>query len=166
MKKGCVKWVPHFLTGTHNMERARCAKQMLAMFEPQGLKQLTCYRRWNFHKLLWHSLKTGKYAWCGSMKPGTDQSSSDWISEQEAALHYIFQPRWNPDGRHSAREDNNDQPPLHRNTTAKGCCACPGAVTTHGTTSTLLHHDNAAPHKARATIQHLEGGKVQVLPHL
>ena len=35
-----------------------------------------------------------------------------------------------------------------------------------GTTRTLLLHDNAAPrHRARATIQYLEGEKWQVLPH-
>jgi len=34
-----------------------------------------------------------------------------------------------------------------------------------GTTKTLLLHNNAAPHISRATVQYLEGGKVQVLPH-
>ena len=34
-----------------------------------------------------------------------------------------------------------------------------------GTTRTLLLHVNAAPHKARATIQYLEGEQLQVLPH-
>ena len=35
-----------------------------------------------------------------------------------------------------------------------------------GTTRTLLIHDNAAPHKARATIQYVEGEMLHVLPHL
>ena len=33
------------------------------------------------------------------------------------------------------------------------------------TTRTLLLHDHAAPHKVRATIQCLEGDKLQVVPH-
>lgn len=50
-----------------------------------------------------------RQTWCGTMKPGTEQSSSDRISEQQAALHYIYQPCWSPGGRRSVREDNPDK---------------------------------------------------------
>ena len=84
---------------------------------------------------------------------------------QQAALHYVCQPCWTPGGRRSAREDN-DRPPLHRNSTARSRCGCPGRSSDqtwepqeHSHPMTMLH----APHKARATI--LEGEQLQILPH-
>ena len=55
-------------------------------------------------------------------------------SEQEAALDCTVQPCWTPGGRHSVREDKNDQPPLHRNSrpSANSCRGCPGAATKRG----------------------------------
>ena len=67
---------------------------------------------------------------------GQTSRSQAWISEQEAALHYVFQPFWRDGGRHSAQEDYNDQPPLHRNSAGKSC-ACPGAA------NKLWNHKNS-----------------------
>ena len=36
MKKGCVKWVPHFLTGTHKMERATVLNRCLPCLNRKG----------------------------------------------------------------------------------------------------------------------------------
>ena len=48
-----------------------------------------CHRRWNFHKLLWHALKTGKYD-VDRWSQGQTSRPQTKLSEQEAALHYIF----------------------------------------------------------------------------
>ena len=68
---------------------------------------------------------------CGSMKPATDQSSSDLVYRARSGSSLYLSTMLNPGGRHSAREDN-DQPPLHRNSTARSCCGCPGAATKRG----------------------------------
>ena len=48
-----------------------------------------------------HALQKDKYG-VDRWSRGQTSSPQTWISEQEAALHYSFQPCWTPGGRHSA----------------------------------------------------------------
>ena len=152
-KKGvCKMGTPLPGRGT-KMERVRCATQMLAVFEPQGPKPTDwcCHRRWNLHKLLWRVLKTGNYG-VDRWSRGQTSRPQTWISEQEAALHYI--------SNHAGplvvniRPENTTTTNRHSTGTVlpNVIVAVQEQRLNVGITRTLLLHDNAAPHKARATI--------------
>ena len=158
------------------IQGVRCAKQMLAMFEPQWPKRLTDVVTGDetFISLYVMPSKQANMVWIGEAVDRL-QTWPDFTTRSGSSLYCstMLDPRLS----HYAREDNNDQQPLHRNSTDNSCCGCPRAATKRGNHRilyylilekfkwTLLLHDNAAPHKARATIQYLEGEKWQVLPH-
>ena len=143
MKKVC--------TGAHRMETVRCAKQMIAMFEPQGPKRLTDAVTGDESFISFYG-KPSKQVWLGSIKPGTNQPSSDMdFRTQTGSSLYLsttMDPWWStfcPRGQQWPVATT--QEPLLPKVVAAAQEQRPNV----GTTRTLLLHDNAAPHKARAT---------------
>ena len=62
----------------------------------------------------------------------TELKFSNLTAEPEADVHEVYQLCWIPSGLHSAQQDCNDPPPLHRNSAGKSCSGCPGAATIRG----------------------------------
>ena len=108
------------------------------MFEPQGPKRLTDV--------------TGGKTFISVYDTPSKQANMMWIDvagnipvvfrpgfhSKKRLFTTVFQPRCTPGDRHSAREDNNDQPPLHRNSTARRRGGCPGAATKHGNHTNIV----------------------------
>ena len=116
-----------------------------------------CHRRYKFHKLLWHALKTDKYG-VKEWSRGQTSRPQPWISEQEAALHYIFN-HAGPLVVDILPEKTTTSRHYKGTVLPKVVAAVQEQRANMGTTRTWLLHDNATPHKRWATSQYLEGEK-------
>lgn len=166
MKKVCAKWVPHLLTEDQKKQRVTCATKMLAMFEPEGPKRLT-------------DIVTGDETYVGFYNMPSKQANMVWIDEA-GDRPVVLRPGFHTKKRLFTIFFNYAGPVVvdvlpnkstmttkHYTETVltKVVAAIQEQRPTVGVSRTLLLHDNASCHKARATTSYLEEQQVQVLPH-
>ena len=152
------------------MERVRCAKKDACHVWTSRAQTIDwcSYRRLNFHKLLSSiTCPENRQVWCGTMKLGTDQLSSDLDFRARSSFSLYFSAMldlwWST---FCQRRQKWPAATADRGTVLpKVVAAVQEQWPNVGTIRTLLLPDSAAPYKARATIQCLVGEKWQVLSH-
>lgn len=166
MKKVCARWIPHLLTTDQKRERVRCATELLNMFQPHGPKRLT-------------DIVTGDETWFPFFGIPPKRLNRMWIDEK-GDRPVVLRPGFQSRKRMFTVFFNYRGPVavdiLPKDTTMTSQYYVQTVLPqvkksldeqrpTVGTSRTLLLHDNAAPHKSRATTQSLQEQKIQVLPH-
>ncbi|GFS02664.1 transposase [Elysia marginata] len=166
MKKVCARWIPHLLTVDQKRERVRCATEYLNMFEPHGPKRLS-------------DIVIGNKTLFPFFVIPSKRLNRMWVDGQgdrPVVLRPGFQSR-----KRMLTVFFNYSGPLVVDILPQGTTMTAtyyvlsvlsqvkSAVNEQRpkfSTSTILPlHDNAGPHKARATTQSLRGVRIQVLPH-
>uniref|UniRef100_A0A1I8I3D3 MADS-box domain-containing protein n=1 Tax=Macrostomum lignano TaxID=282301 RepID=A0A1I8I3D3_9PLAT len=164
--KTCARWVPHLLTPEQQAERVRICRLWLQMFEPHGPRQLS-------------DVITGDKCCISFFTMRDKQSNMVWLAEDEPRPEVLktgFRSR-----KRMFTIFFNSQGVVSVNILPAGATVTaryytdtvlPGVLqerqerarTKHGP-RLLLHHDNAAPHRAASTMAYLEQQGVQLLPH-
>ena len=166
LRKKCARWIPHLLTEEQKSERVRICRLWLAEFEPNGPKRFS-------------DVATGDECWISFFTTRDKQSNMVWLSDEEPRPQILkegFRSRkrlftifFNSQGPMCV-----DVMPQQSTITAQYYTdqVLPQVLEhqaksapTRRRSRLLLHHDNAAPHKARLTVQFLEQQGITLLPH-
>ncbi|GFR95136.1 transposase [Elysia marginata] len=166
MKKVCVRWMPHLLTVDQKRDRVRCATELLNMFKPHGPKRLS-------------GIVTDDETWFPFFIIPPKSLNRMWVDEQgdrTVELRPGFQCR-----KRMFTVFFNYSGPLvvdilPKDTTMTATYYVQNVLSQVkssineqrpkvSTSRTLLLHNIAGPHKARATTQSLRELEIQVLPH-
>ena len=154
LKKLCARWIPHLLTDEQKRERVRCATELLNMFEPHGPKRLT-------------DIVTGDETWISYFGIPSKRQNRMWVGEK-GDRPVVLRPGFQSRKRLFTVFFNCYGPVvvdiLPKDTTMTSAYYVQNILPqiknsideqrpTVGTSRTLLLHDNAAPHKSRATTQ-------------
>jgi len=166
LRKRCARWIPHLLTPAQKEERVQICQKLLTEFEPRGPKRFA-------------DVVTGDECWISFFTTRDKQSNMVWLSEDEPRPQILkegFRSRKRlftiffgtqgpicvdimPQGSTITAQYYTDQvlPQVlqHRSETAP----------TRVGPRLLLHHDNAAPHKAKLTQEYLETQGIALVPH-
>ncbi|GFS24224.1 dihydroorotate dehydrogenase (quinone), mitochondrial [Elysia marginata] len=166
MKKVCAQWIPHLLTVDQKRERVRCATELLNIFERHGPKRLS-------------NMVTGDETWFPFFIIPPKRLNCIWVDGQ-GDRPIVSRPGFQSRKRMFTVFFNYSGPLvvdiLLQDTTMtaiyyvqKVLSQVKSAINEQRpkvrTSRTLLLHDNAGPHKARATTQSLRELGIQVLPH-
>ena len=166
MKKVCARWIPHLLTVDQKRERVRCATELLNMFEPHGPKRLS-------------DIVTGDETWFPFFIIPPKRLNRMWVDGQ-GDRPVVLRPGFQSRKRMFTVFFNYSGPLvvdiLPQDTTMTATYYVQNVLSQVksainekrpkvSTSRTLLLHDNAGPHKARATTQSLRELGIQVLPH-
>ena len=166
MKKICARWIPHLLTPDQKRERVRCATELLNMFEPNGPKRLT-------------DIVTGDETWFPFFIIPPKRMNRMWIDEK-GDRPVVLSPGFQSRKRMFTVFFNYRGPVaidiLPQGTTMTSQYYVQTVLPqvkntideqrpTIGMSRTFHLHDNAAPHKSRATTQALQEQGIRVLPH-
>ncbi|GFR94660.1 translational activator GCN1-like, partial [Elysia marginata] len=166
MKKVCARWIPHLLTEDQKRERVHRAMELLSMFEPHGPKRLS-------------DILTGDETWFPFFIIPPKRLNRMWVDGQgdrPVVLRPGFQSRkriftvfFNYSGPlvvDILHQDSTMTATYHvQNVLSQVKSAINEQRSKVSTSRTLLLHDNADPHKARATTQSLREQGIQVLPY-
>ncbi|GFR99344.1 transposase [Elysia marginata] len=153
-KKVCARWIPHLLTVDQKRERVRCAMKLLYMFEPHGPKRL-------------FNIVTGDETWFPFFIIPPKRLNRMWVDGQRDRPG-VLRPEFQSRKRMFTVFFNYSGPLVvdifiitsrYYNDRHILCqeCAFPGKSAINeqrpqiSTPRTLLLHDKAGPHKARAT---------------
>ena len=166
LRKKCARWIPHLLTEDQKKERVRICRLWLAEFEPNGPKRFS-------------DVVTGDECWISFFTTKDKQSNMVWLSDEEPRPQILkegFRSRkrlftifFNTQGPMCV-----DVMPQQSTITAKYYTeqVLPQVLEhqaksapTRRRSRILLHHDNAAPHKARLTEHYLEQQGITLLAH-
>ena len=166
LRKKCARWIPHLLTEEQKSKRVRICRLWLAEFEPNGSKRFS-------------DVATGDECWISFFTTRDKQSNMVWLSDEEPRPQILkegFRSRkrlftifFNSQGPMCV-----DVMPQQSTITAQYYTdqVLPQVLEhqakfapTRRRSRLLLHHDNAAPHKARLSVQFLEQQGITLLPH-
>ncbi|GFS16881.1 transposase [Elysia marginata] len=165
MKKICARSIPHLLTVDQKRERVRCAKELLKIFEPHGPKRDS-------------DIVTVDETWFPLFTTPPKSLNRMWVDGQGDRPVFLrpgFQGRkrmftvfFNYSGQFVVDilpQDTTKTATYVQNVLAQVRSAINEQRPKFSTSRTLLLHDNAGPHKARATTKSLWELGIQVLPH-
>ncbi|GFR98342.1 transposase [Elysia marginata] len=166
LKKVFVRWIPHLLTVDQKRERVRCAVELLNTFEPLGLKRLS-------------DIVPGDETWFPFFITPPKRLNRMWVDGQ-GDRPVVLRPGFQSRKRLFTVFFNYRGPlvvdMLPQDTTMTATYYVQNVLSQVksaineqrpkvSSSRTLLLHDNAGPHKAKATTQPLRELGIQVLPH-
>ena len=160
------KMDPHLLSEDQKKERIRICKQWLSEFEPNGPKRFS-------------DVVTGDECWISFFTTRDKQSNMVWLGEDEPRPQ-ILKTGFRSRKRLFTVFFNSQGPvcldimPQDTTITARYYTEhvlpqvlhhCQQTSPTRTGPRILLHHDNAAPHKAKLTTSYIEDQRLSLLPH-
>ena len=166
LRKIAARWVPHILTSDQKINRVKCARELLRLFEPNEPKRLT-------------DIVTGDETWITFYGIPNKRSNMMWLKKDDPRP-VVCRPGFQSRKRLFTIFFNFEGPVavdvLPEKTTITGTYyrenVLPKVVQeinckrpTIGTQKTLLLHDNASAHKTGAVTQYLVDNGICVLPH-
>lgn len=162
LHKLCAKWVPHRLSEEHKRNRVEISKQLLKILDKVYKNIVTGDETWIYFFTI--SNKEANKSWLGK-----DENRPQIVKTAQNSKKRMFCIFFSVDGVitrfvvpkgqtvNANLYANEILPKVFSNFMEKG-----GRTTVR---DVMLHHDNAAAHKARIVTEYLRNERVELLPH-